>query len=124
MDRLLIVFAAVSGFMAVVLGAFGAHYLKNRLEPAALSAFETAVMYQMFHTLALLLFAMLVARFPEESLFRWAAYALITGIILFSGSLYGLSIAGYKFLGPVTPLGGLAFLTGWLLMGVAAFRHL
>lgn len=129
MVRLIVSIAAVSGFISVAMGAFGAHVLKDlvlkdRLEQGSLKVFETAVSYQMSHTLLLLIICVFISRFPDDSLFKWAAWALISGIVLFSGSLYGLSMGGYKFLGPVTPVGGLAFLLGWLLLGIAAWRNL
>lgn len=124
MVRLIISIAAVSGLVSVAMGAFGAHVLKARLEQESLKAFETAVSYQMSHTLLLLIICVFISRFPDESLFKWAAWALISGIVLFSGSLYGLSMGGYKLLGPVTPVGGIAFLLGWVLLGIAAWRNL
>ncbi|MDH5737336.1 MAG: DUF423 domain-containing protein [Gammaproteobacteria bacterium] len=116
--------AAVSGFLCVVLGAFGAHYLKSRLAEAALHAWETAVLYQMFHTLALLLIGILMQRFPQEPLYNASAMAMLAGMLLFSGSIYLLSLFGWKLLGPVTPLGGLAFMLGWGLLAAAVWRSM
>ena len=104
--------AAFSGFLAVALGAFGAHALKDRLDAYASGIYQTAVLYQFIHTLALLACAILLLHSQSASLIT-AAYAFIIGIVLFSGSLYTLSLTGIKKLGAVTPIGGLAFLIGW-----------
>ena len=104
--------------LAVVLGAFGAHALKAKLEPDQLQVFETGVKYQMYHSLALIFTGILSTLFKSNSI-KYAGNLFIAGIILFSGSLYLLStkeileIGSMKFLGPVTPLGGLCFLAGW-----------
>lgn len=95
----------------VALGAFGAHALKGRLSPEALAVFETGVRYQAYHALALLLLAAL--RGPDR-----AAWCFVGGIVLFSGSLYALALTGVRWLGAVTPLGGLLFLAGWLLLAL------
>lgn len=115
-------FAAASGLLSIVMGAFSAHYLKSRLSEVAIHGLETAVLYQMFHTLALLALGLLIAKFPEEPFLKWAACSMMVGIVLFSGSLYLLSVSGLKIFGPVTPLGGLAFMLGWLFLGLAAWR--
>lgn len=115
-------FAAISGLLSVVMGAFGAHYLKDKLSEVAIHGYETAVLYQMFHTLVLLVIGLLIIKFPNEPFLKWAAWSIISGIVMFSGSLYLLSISGYKIFGPVTPLGGLAFILGWFFLGLAAWR--
>ena len=112
-SRLFGVLGALLGFLAVAGGAFGAHSLKAVLTPEALAAFETAVGYQMYHALALLLAAQQPGRALEQPWFRWAGWAFIVGMLLFSGSLYLVSLAGVRWMGAVTPLGGLAFLIGW-----------
>lgn len=96
-------------FLAVVLGAFGAHALKNRLTPDMLAVFETGVKYQIYHALALLLLAAL--RGPNK-----AAWCFSAGIVIFSGSLYILALTGVRKWGAVTPIGGLLFLAGWLIL--------
>lgn len=105
--------AAILGAATVLLGAFGAHALKERLSPEALAWFETGVRYQMFHVLALLLCAVLGQRGPAP---RASALCFLCGIVLFSGSLYALALTGQRWLGAVTPFGGLAFVAGWLLL--------
>ena len=109
--------------IAVAAGAFGAHGLRSRLAPADLVTFETAVRYQMYHALALLAVAGLLAR--GAALAGAAGWSFLAGIALFSGSLYLLTLAGQRWMGAVTPLGGLAFLVGWVLLAVSdghAFR--
>ena len=112
-SRLFGVLGALLGFLAVAGGAFGAHSLKAVLTPEALAVFETGVRYQMYHALALLLAAQQPAGALEQPWFRWAGWAFIIGMLLFSGSLYLVSLAGVRWMGAVTPLGGLAFLIGW-----------
>lgn len=106
--------------IAVAAGAFGAHGLRSRLAPADLVTFETAVRYQMYHALALLAVAGLLAR--GAALAGAAGWSFLAGIALFSGSLYLLTLAGQRWMGAVTPLGGLAFLVGWVLLAVSAGR--
>lgn len=114
--------------LAVVLGAFAAHALKDMVSERAVATFETAVRYQFYHAFALIITGMLYQNFRFKSL-TWAGYLFIIGIILFSGSLYGLSLLqatvqpGFKWLGPLTPLGGLCFIGGWLLLCLGFFRH-
>jgi len=106
--------------LGVILGAFGAHALRRFLDPAMLSAWQTGVLYQMIHALALILLALLVRGTPDK-MFVYA-YCLITGILLFSGSLYLLSTTGLRIYGPVTPIGGIAFIVGWILFFTASLR--
>jgi len=112
-----IVVGSLSGALAVVLGAFGAHALKERLEPDELDVWRTAVQYQALHALALLAVGALGARTGRGAAAGWA---FLAGSVLFSGSLYGLALGGPTFLGPITPLGGLAFVLGWLFFAWAA----
>ncbi len=121
-----------SGAIAVALGAMGAHWLKNQIPsglitPDQLNGFDTAVKYQMYHTLAMLLVLLLAQHF-QSKLLKWAFNSFLIGIILFSGSLYFLCTRNLynadflKILGPITPLGGLFFIAGWLFLGFSAFR--
>ena len=119
---LLLALGAVSGAISVMLGAFGAHSLKVRLSADALSAFQTAVQYQMVHSLALIALGFWLLRHPEDALSRYAALAFCFGIFFFSGSLYGLTLGGPRWLGPVTPIGGMLFIAGWLLFAAAAIK--
>ena len=120
MKNLLTIGAAL-GALAVILGAFGAHALKARLTPDQLLTYETAVRYQMYHAFAILA-AGLIAERLASALALKAGWFFVAGIALFSGSLYGLVFTGWKWLGPVTPLGGLTFIIGWILLAVAAAR--
>lgn len=117
-DRVMASAGAASGLIAVAAGAFGAHALKARLAPEMLVVFETGVRYQMFHALALLAVAWAATRWPG----RWVTSSgacFIAGTILFSGSLYALAFSGMRGLGAITPIGGVLFLAGWLLLVVA-----
>jgi uncharacterized membrane protein YgdD (TMEM256/DUF423 family) len=111
--------AGVAGLLGVGLGAFGAHALKARLTPELLAMFETGVRYQMYHAFALLAAAWGWARWPSRA-FTIAAWLFIAGIVVFSGSLYALALTGIKGFGAVTPVGGLAFLVGWLCLAIGA----
>jgi uncharacterized membrane protein YgdD (TMEM256/DUF423 family) len=124
MQRNLLLFAGLSGFSSVALGALGAHQLRDMLSPVMFNAFETGVRYQLFHTLALL---GLVALPIEHILLKRAAMFFIIGIVLFSGSIYGLALSSlsgtiWSWLGPVTPLGGIALMTGWLFVILYALK--
>lgn len=121
MDRLWIALGAGYGFLAVALGAFGAHALKARLAPDLLAVWRTGVEYQMYHALALLLLGLLARQGATTALNAGGAcFAL--GIVLFSGSLYALALSGVRVLGAITPLGGALLLAGWLCVLVAALK--
>jgi uncharacterized membrane protein YgdD (TMEM256/DUF423 family) len=122
MDRLFFALGAASAFIAVAAGAFGAHALRGRLEPDLLTVFDTGARYQMYHALALMAAAWAVARWSGP-LVVWAGWLFLVGTVLFSGSLYALALSGVRWLGAITPLGGLAFLAGWLCLAVAAARR-
>jgi uncharacterized membrane protein YgdD (TMEM256/DUF423 family) len=123
-ERLFFLLGAISAFIAVAAGAFGAHGLRARLEPASLAIFETAARYQMYHALALLAVAWAVTRWPGPWAVR-AGWLFVIGTVIFSGSLYALSLSGVRWLGAITPLGGLAYLAGWicLVAGVIGGRR-
>jgi len=113
MERTFARLGALSAFTAVAAGAFGAHGLRQRLPPEMLAIFETAARYQMYHALALLAAAWAAGRWPGTVL-RAAGWCFVAGTVLFSGSLYTLALSGARWLGAITPLGGLALLLGWL----------
>lgn len=110
--------AALSGFMGVAMGAFGAHGLKGKLAADLMAAFQTAVQYQLWHTLAVLAIACLWRSSPDSRLAGWSAGAMLVGILLFCGSLFALSLTEQRWLGSITPLGGVCFLSGWLLLAI------
>jgi uncharacterized membrane protein YgdD (TMEM256/DUF423 family) len=112
---------AACALLAVAAGAFGAHALRGRLDATIISVFETGVRYQMYHALALLATGLAAARWPHR-LWMLAASGFVLGVVLFSGSLYLMTLGGWRSIGWVTPFGGLAFLIGWGLFGAAAFR--
>jgi uncharacterized membrane protein YgdD (TMEM256/DUF423 family) len=120
MDRTFLLFAAVLGFIGVVLGAFGAHALRGRLTPEMLAVFETGVRYQMYHVFAVLIVSSAIGRLGNARLLTLAGWSFLTGILLFSGSLYGLAVTGTRILGAITPIGGLAFLIGWACLALFA----
>lgn len=115
MDRFFFIAGSISAFLAVALGAFGAHGLKERLTPEMFNIFEVGVRYHMYHALALLAVAWTSTRWPGGSVTA-AGWLFLAGTIIFSGSLYLLSLTGLRWLGAITPVGGLAFLLGWLLL--------
>jgi len=118
-DRTFFVLGALSACIAVGAGAFGAHGLRARLDPAMLAVFETGARYQMYHALGLLAVAWAAARWPGPWP-GWAGWLFVAGTLLFSGSLYALALSGIRWLGAVTPLGGVAFLAGWICLALAA----
>jgi uncharacterized membrane protein YgdD (TMEM256/DUF423 family) len=119
MDRLFFSLGSVSAFLAVAAGAFGAHALRSRLSPESLAIFETAARYQMYHALALLAVSWAATRWTG-SLTQWAGWLFLSGTVLFSGSLYALALTGVRSLGAITPLGGVAFLAGWICLALSA----
>jgi uncharacterized membrane protein YgdD (TMEM256/DUF423 family) len=120
-ERLFFGLGALSGFIAVALGAFAAHGLKARLAPDLLGTFEVGVRYQMFHALALLAVAWAATRWPGGAV-TTAGWLFVAGTLLFSGSLYVLALSGTRWLGAVAPIGGAAFLAGWLCLAWGAWK--
>lgn len=121
MDRFFLRAGAVSGFISVLAGAFGAHALRDRISPEHLQAFETGARYQMYHAFALLAVAWLVSRSPSNAAL-WAGRLFLLGTVLFSGSLYLIALTGIGRFGLVTPFGGVALLAGWICLALAASR--
>jgi len=120
-DRVFFALGCLSGFLAVGLGAFGAHALKTRLSPELLSTFEVGVRYQMYHALALLAVGWAATRWPGTFV-NASGWLFVAGTVVFSGSLYVLSLTGMRWLGAITPIGGAAFLAGWLCLAWAAWK--
>lgn len=121
MERFFFLCGSISGFLAVALGAFGAHALKDRLAPEMASIFEVGARYHMVHALALLAVGCAAGRWPNASVAA-AGWLFLAGTIIFSGSLYLLSLSGMRWLGAITPIGGLAFLLGWLCLAWGTLR--
>jgi uncharacterized membrane protein YgdD (TMEM256/DUF423 family) len=121
MDRAFAVAGAISAGLAVAAGALGAHTLRGRLAPELLATFETGVRYQLYHALALWLVAWALTRWPGPAV-RAAGWLFLAGTVIFSGSLYLLALTGARALGALTPLGGLAFLAGWVALAAGVWR--
>jgi uncharacterized membrane protein YgdD (TMEM256/DUF423 family) len=121
MDRTFLALGAISAAISVAAGAFGAHALKARLAPDLLAVFETGARYEMYHALGLGLAAWASSRGGGAAA-GWAGWLFVLGTVLFSGSLYALALSGVRALGAVTPLGGVAFIAGWIALAVAALR--
>lgn len=124
MFKLFIILAGINGFIAVSLGAFAAHGLRERITPELLNTFQTGAQYHMYHSLALFGVGLLAISFPNVNLIKISGYLFMAGIVLFSGSLYVLSLSGIRWLGAITPIGGVAFLAGWgcLVWAVASLQ--
>jgi uncharacterized membrane protein YgdD (TMEM256/DUF423 family) len=110
---------ASNAAMAVLLGAFGAHLLKARLSPEMLAVFQTGLHYHLFHSLGLLAVALVGMHVSDSVYLKWSGWLMVLGIVLFSGSLYGLSISGLRGLGMLTPFGGLSFIAAWVMLVLA-----
>jgi uncharacterized membrane protein YgdD (TMEM256/DUF423 family) len=121
MVRLFFSLGGLSALLSVAAGAFGAHALRSRLTPEYLTVYETAARYQMYHAFGLLAVAWALSRWPSATA-QWAGWLFVIGTVLFSGSLYLLALTGARWLGAVTPLGGVAFLAGWLCLILSAPR--
>ena len=113
---------AANAALVVMLGAFGAHALKPRLSAEMLGVYHTAVQYHMFHALGLLAVGFLATQIPASTYLKWSGWLMFVGIVLFSGSLYVLSVTQWRWLGIVTPFGGTAFILAWALFVMAAFK--
>ena len=123
MTKIFLAIASIFAGLAVAGGAFASHALKETISIKALAIFETGIKYQMYHALALLFVVFLLTQEGiSNTLLNSAAISFIVGIILFSGSLYGLSLSGIKWLGAITPIGGVGFLLGWLFVTIAAIK--
>ena len=124
MAKTFLTLASLCAMTAVMFGAFGAHALKGRLDDYALGVYHTAVQYHFYHSLALLAVGLIALHQPDASLLRPAGWLFFVGIVIFSGSLYLLAISGVKWLGAVTPLGGLSFIAGWACLAAVGWKQL
>ena len=123
MSKTILMTASILLALAVAIGAFGAHGLKQHISGEMLQTYKTGVEYHFYHALGLLLIGVLTISFPSE-LLKWSAIFLVAGIVLFSGSLYVLAISGIKWIGAITPVGGLGFIAGWVLLFFAVWKKL
>jgi uncharacterized membrane protein YgdD (TMEM256/DUF423 family) len=121
--KIFVLLGSLSAFLGVALGAFGAHGLKARVTPEMLTVWQTGVQYHLAHALGLVLIGILCELMPGVSLVRSAGWMLLAGSVLFSGSLYIMVLSDIRALGMITPLGGVAFLIGWLLLAIAAWQR-
>jgi uncharacterized membrane protein YgdD (TMEM256/DUF423 family) len=122
MERTFFIIASLFGALSVAFGAFGAHALRGRIEESLLANYQTGVSYMFYHALALLAVAWALSRWPASSLSVWAGWLFVVGIVIFSGSLFVMAFTGLRWLGAITPIGGVAFIAGWLLLALAAWR--
>lgn len=124
--KLFLIVGAISSMLSVAFGAFGAHLLEGRIEDKYLDTWQTAVQYQMFHSVGLIVIAILMSSslLGPLSQLSWAGYLMIAGMVIFSGSLYVLSLTGIGVLGAITPIGGVAFIAAWIMVVIAAMKAL
>ena len=120
--KLFLVLGALNAVLAVILGAFGAHALKARVSAEMLAVYQTGVQYHFNHALGLVLVGLAIAQLPESAFLKWSGGLMLVGIVLFSGSLYGLSLSELRWLGAVTPFGGAAFIAAWVVFVVGVIE--
>jgi uncharacterized membrane protein YgdD (TMEM256/DUF423 family) len=120
--KLFLVIGCIAALLAVVIGAFGAHGLKTRIAPELIPAYKTGVEYHFYHALGIILVGLAAFHLPESAYLRGAGWAMLAGIVLFSGSLYLLSLTGLGWLVAITPVGGAAFIAAWALFAAAVIK--
>lgn len=124
MHKFFLIAGAIAMALAVAFGAFGAHGLKNRLSQEMLTIFETGIQYHFYHAIGLLIVGLIAHYLPDSPMLEWAGWLMIFGILIFSGSLYILSISGIRWLGAITPIGGLCFIASWIFIALAVWKGL
>lgn len=124
MAKLFITLASLGGMLAVAFGAFGAHALRGKLDAQLTAVFETAVQYHFYHSLALLAVGVIALTQPQTVLLKSAGWLFLIGIVVFSGSLYIMALTGIKWMGAITPFGGLAFIGGWACLAAVGWKLL
>ena len=122
MERTFFLIASLLGSLSVALGAFGAHALRDRIEASMLANYQTGVSYMFYHTLALFIVVLALTRWPGSNQPVWAGWLFVIGIVFFSGSLFLMAFSGMRWLGAITPIGGVAFIAGWLLLAWTAWQ--
>jgi uncharacterized membrane protein YgdD (TMEM256/DUF423 family) len=122
--KLFLILGGINAALVVMLGAFGAHGLKARLTAEMLAVYQTGVHYQLFHALGLLVVGLVASQIADSVWLKWSGWLMLAGIILFSGSLYVLSVSGMRWLGMVTPFGGVAFIAAWIVFVIAVAKSI
>ena len=122
MSKLFLILGSINAATAVSMGAFGAHSLKTRITEDMLFVFQTAVQYHFYHSLGLMIMGVLTIHFRSVKYFEITGWIMFIGIILFSGSLYTLSITGMRWFGLITPIGGVAFIVSWVFIAITAWK--
>ncbi|MCH8162476.1 MAG: DUF423 domain-containing protein [Proteobacteria bacterium] len=122
MAKLFLALGCINAMLVVLIGAFGAHGLKARLTVENMAVFQTGVQYHFYHAVGLILLGLIALQIPITPYLRWSGWLMLVGIILFSGSLYALSITNIRWLGMITPLGGTAFIIAWLLLTIGIMK--
>ncbi len=122
MAKFYLLLGSINALLVVLIGAFAAHGLKARLTVENMAIFQTGVQYHFYHAVGLILVGLIAWHIPTSPYLRWSAWLMITGIILFSGSLYVLSITNIRWLGMITPVGGMAFIIAWLLLSIGIIK--
>ena len=121
--KLLLLLGSFNAALAVLLGAFGAHALKEKLSGSLMTVYQTGNQYHFYHAFGLMIIGVIAFHLPSSSWLRWSGLFMFAGIILFPGSLYLLALTNIRWLGAITPLGGIAFIVAWLLMAVAVLKN-
>ena len=121
-SKLFLLLGSANAFLAVILGAFGAHALKSRLPADMLSVFQTGVQYHFYHSLGLIAVGLVISQYTASGLFKWSGWLMFAGILLFSGSLYILAVSNLRWVGAITPIGGTAFIIAWLLLFIGIMK--
>jgi uncharacterized membrane protein YgdD (TMEM256/DUF423 family) len=122
MAKIFLMAASISGFLAVAIGAFGAHGLKQKISEEMMAVYQTGVQYHFYHTLALLGVGILLQQFPHSLALKVSGWGMMIGMLVFSGSLYLLALSGTRWLGAITPIGGIALLVAWLALAVGIYQ--
>ena len=120
--KIFLILGGINAVLVVLLGAFGAHGLKARMTAEMLAVYQTGVHYHLFHALGLIVVGLVATQISDSAYLRWSGWLMLAGIVLFSGSLYVLSVSGLRWLGIVTPFGGISFIVAWILFVVAIVK--
>lgn len=121
-SKLFLLLGSANAMLAVILGAFGAHALKSRLTAEMLAVFQTGVQYHFYHSLGLIAVGLVINQFTTIGLFKWSGWIMFAGILLFSGSLYILAVSNLRWMGAITPIGGISFIIAWLLLFIGIMK--